>query len=206
MTVLQILIEGNVSFFTYIFFRQSFVSFSFNFTDKVFLGLSILIFFLVFLIGICFYFIFNEKYEKKMGYFIYCYYRSFPSLIFITFRHFFRSFFKGVIHSTLHQEYKTQIILLCLVEVSVIALAVWQEKKYKIFMTKSMFCLTVIYHFLYLILILTLYIEEESKKSESAEEYGEVLIGMQTIIIYALVANVFLEFILDFIPREAMKY
>ena len=73
-------------------------------------------------------------------------------------------------------------------------------------MTKSMFCLTVIYHFLYLILILTLYIEEESKKSESAEEYGEVLIGMQTIIIYALVANVFLEFILDFIPREAMKY
>ena len=101
--ILQILIESNVSFFTYLFFRQMMVSFSFTIKDKVFLVLSNFIFFCIIISSCCFYFIGNYIYKKGFGYFLYCFYRCFPSFVFLTCRYFVSGFAKGVIHSVLHQ-------------------------------------------------------------------------------------------------------
>ena len=60
--VLQILIESNVSFFTYLFFRQMMVSFSFQVYDKLFLALSVTVFFFIMVSACCFYFLANYLY------------------------------------------------------------------------------------------------------------------------------------------------
>ena len=100
--LLQGLIEGNIQYFTYLFFRQSFVVFSFKFTDKIFIVLSVLFFFVILMVTCCFYFLFNYSLKKKFGYFIYCFYRTFPSMMFLTFRLVMKGFIRGVIHSCLH--------------------------------------------------------------------------------------------------------
>lgn len=127
--VVQILVEDNISFFSYLFFQQTFVAFSFKFTDKLFIAASVSMFLLVVLAACCFYFLCNEIYGKCFGYFIYCFYRIFPAFVFLTVRHFGRGLLRGAIHSCLHFHYRTEIIMLCGVEALVIVLAVWLEKK-----------------------------------------------------------------------------
>ena len=57
---LQIIFENNIAYFTYIFVNQTKILFAFNFTDKVFLAISVMIFFVVFLFGICFFFLLSS--------------------------------------------------------------------------------------------------------------------------------------------------
>ena len=157
--LLQGLIEGNIPFFTYLFFRQSFVAFASKFLDKVFVAGAVVCFFVVISFVCCFYFLFYRYLKKKFGYFIYCYYRCLPSMVFLTIQRILRGVVRGVIHSCLHNQYKIEIVLLCVMEACLIVSAVWFEKKKKIFLTQLMFCLTLCYHFLFIILNLSLYVE-----------------------------------------------
>ena len=103
--LLQSLIEGNISFFTYIFFRQCFLAFSFKFLDKVFIATAFGFFFFVIMMACCFYFLGNRYYKKKFGYFIYCFYRTYPSMVYLSFQLVMRGIVRGVIHSCLHNYY-----------------------------------------------------------------------------------------------------
>ena len=203
--VIQILVEGNISFFTYVFFRQMFVSFSFNFYDKAFLAISVVAFFFIFIVTLVFYFIFNYQYGKKFSYFIYCFYRCFPSFVLLTFRNLVRGFLRGVIHSTLYSHYKTQTILICIVEVIVILLILWSEKKKKVFLTQSMFCLMLIYHFLFIVLNIVLYEEEKIKGIEELSEAAELLLVIQKFLVFAEVIVIILEFIVELMPNNFMR-
>ena len=60
--VIQIVVEGNTPFFTYIFFRQAMVAFSFKFVDKAFIAGAIVVFFFMLLAASCFYFLSNCHY------------------------------------------------------------------------------------------------------------------------------------------------
>ena len=162
----QILIEGNIAYFTYIFFRQMMVGFSSKFVDKVFLGASIVAFGCILLIAFCSYLMFNKYYGKTFGYFIYCFYRSLPSMVLLTVRFFVRGFIRGVIHSTLHYKYGVAITLLCLLEGLVIATIIYLEKKYKVFINRTMFCVFLLYHFLLILFNLVIYGEKVVKDSQ----------------------------------------
>ena len=103
--LIQMLVETNLAFFTYLIFKQIGVAFSFQFTDKIFLALSILIFGIFLVFSLCSYFIGNQIYGKGFGYFIYCYYRCFPAMGYITIKYILRGFLKGAIHHFFHEEY-----------------------------------------------------------------------------------------------------
>ena len=198
----QGLIEGNIPFFTYLFFRQCYLAFSFKFTDKIFIAIAIVLFFFVIIFVCCFYFIYNWYLEKKFGYFIYCFYRSLPAMVFLTFQLVMRGLVRGAIHSCLHNHYTTEIILLCVMEASIIVVAVWIEKKHKIFMTQLMFCLTLCYHFIFILINLSLYVEETLKETFDNEEIIELILTFQKVLVYGLLSLIMLEFILDFVPES----
>ena len=162
-TIIQSLVETNIVFFSYIFFRQTLVSFSFNFNDKLFLALSVCLFFFIMIGSFCYYFIGNLIYEKKFGYFIHCFYRCFPTLLFLTFRFAFRGFAQGAIHSLLHNHYGCQILLLCLTDFFVILSGVVIQLKYEIFTSKTMYCLTLCYYFNFILFNIVIYCEEKTK-------------------------------------------
>ena len=73
----QSLFEGNAAYFCYLAFNQTRVMFSFTWTDRIFLGYSLAIFFIVIIFCICFFFLISFHYQKTVGYFIYYYYRTF---------------------------------------------------------------------------------------------------------------------------------
>ena len=157
--IVQTFLESSFAFFTYLFFSQMIISFSFNFTDKLILAGSILLYFVFLFFGISFYFLGNNRNGKSFGYFLYCYYRCFPALIFLTLKCGLRAFAIGAIHRLLHENYFIQIILLCVIEMIVITSAIILDKTSDIFLTKTMFCLTIFYHFSFIIFNLSLYFE-----------------------------------------------
>ena len=162
-SMVQILVEGNISFLTYLFFKQALIPFSFSFMDKAFLALSYCLYFFI-MVSLCaFYFICHELYRKNFGYFIYCLYRCFPTLVYLTIRFFIRGFLRGAIHSLLHNHYQTEIILLSALEAVMIIVTIAIEKKSEIFLTKAMFCFNLLYHFVF-ILINCLLLAEEAYK------------------------------------------
>ena len=203
--VIQIVVEGNIPFFTYIFFRQAMVAFAFKFADKVFIAGAVVVFFAMLLAASCFYFLGNYHYKKRFGYFIYCFYRCFPSMVFLTFRMFVRGFVRGVIHSTLHYNYWVAIVLLSILEATVIVLAVWLEKKYRIFMTQSMFCLVLMYHFVFLVLNPLFYVEEMQKEMENSEDIMELMLFFEKVVMYLMISLVGINSLLDFLPDTMMK-
>ena len=200
--LLQTLIEPNIAFLTYLLCRQSFLSFSFNFADKISLTVSLLLFFPVLIFACCFYFMFNRQLKKKFGYFIYCFKRCSPSMLYLTLRLILRGLLRGAIHGCLHENYFAEITLLCAMEASVVILTVWIEKTSKIFMNQQMFVLTILYHLMFILLNLTFYVEEITKKEDEGEEIREILLFFQQILLYALLSLVSYEFLIDFIPNE----
>ena len=128
-SIIQALLESNFSFFTYLFFKQMSVPFFFNFTDKVFLAGTVLLFFCMVIIACCFYFILNKYHGKGFGYFIYYYYRCFPAFVAISLKYFCRGFLKGCIHGLFYYDYQTEIILLSVLEVAILIVLVIIEKR-----------------------------------------------------------------------------
>ena len=92
--------------------------------------------------------------------------------------------------------------MLCGVEALVIVLAVWLEKKKEIFVTQAMFCLTLVYHFLFILLNLVLYEEEQLKEVVDAEEIVDLFLYFQKCVVYGLIFFSSVEFVLDFIPNN----
>ena len=56
---LQIVLEPNISYFTYLFFNQAKIFFSFRFSDKIFLTFAVVFEFCVIMFSICFYYYIN---------------------------------------------------------------------------------------------------------------------------------------------------
>ena len=74
-TIIQILFEGNISYFTFCCFNHLGHSFSFSFADKLSLLFTVMFLFIVLMLSISFYFLIGHLYKKLSSYFIYCFYR-----------------------------------------------------------------------------------------------------------------------------------
>ena len=114
IALLQILFEGNLSYFVYVCFGNLSLAFSFSFADKLSLIFNILFLFVLLLFSVTFYLLLGKFLRKKAGYFIYCFYRCLPGHFFLSFRAFMRGFLRGSIHFFLHNYYEWEIFSLSL--------------------------------------------------------------------------------------------
>jgi hypothetical protein len=114
--MLQILFEGNISYFTYLFFNQSKMLFFFTYRDKFIIGTSIVFFGFVIITTAWFFYLVNYLYEDNAKYFIYYFYRIKSTLVCLSFNIVFRSFIQAVIHSLLHNNYVAMISVLSILE------------------------------------------------------------------------------------------
>ena len=98
------------------------VPFSFDFVSKLFLLVSILMFFLVFFSMLVSYIIFYSWYGKLARYFLINMYRFPSSYYLMILLYGIRPFLKGFIHAFFHHHFVLQIWLLIGVEVLVLTL------------------------------------------------------------------------------------
>ena len=155
----QIVLEPNIGFFTFIFFNQTKMFFSFAFLDKFWLCISVMVWGIVLLFCFCFYFLTDYLYKVQAGYFLHHYYRTFPGLVFLTFRMTVRGFLKGIIHSLFHENYPAIIICLSVLELLTFLLSLYTEYRYQVNLTRIQWMTSSIYHFLIILLNLGLYLE-----------------------------------------------
>ena len=82
-TLLQILFEGNVAYFTFCCFNHLGQAFSFRFSDKLSLLFTIAFLFILLILSLTLYFFIGKLYQKQSSYFIYCLYRCQYSYLFL---------------------------------------------------------------------------------------------------------------------------
>ena len=133
--------------------------FAFKFIDKLSLALSVVFLGLVLILVVSFYALCNETYKKKFGYFIYCFYRSMPGILYITVKIFARGFLRGAIHHFFHHKYGLEMLLLSILDFLVLLFGILLESLYRIFLTKAMFWVMSLYHFTFIMINLSLYLE-----------------------------------------------
>lgn len=97
--------------------------------------------------GIGFYISLVKNYKKKSCYFIYSYYRCTPTFYYLTIKILLRGMLKGAIHYFLNSYYFYEMMTLILLEVTIVIVTITMEKKYEIFISKTFFCLSLVYHF-----------------------------------------------------------
>ena len=162
----QMLLEGNVAYFTFIAFNQMKVAFSFKFIDKLSIVVCVCFFGFLFIGSICFYVICNQFYQKQFGYFLYCVFRCNSALCFLTVKFFTRGILRGAIHHFFFSQYGVEILLLCVVDSLIVLMGIVLEKMNAIFLTKTMFWAIILYHTNFVLINVSLYVEEYSKQKE----------------------------------------
>ncbi len=124
--------------------------------DKFIIGSSILLYGFIFVIMISFFHIINFSYNKNTGYFIYYYYRTNHSLLYLSFNIGLRSIMQGVAHSLLQNNYPAMICLLVCVELTLVLWTIFTEIKHKICIKRTIWAFKVIYNFCFALLNLSL--------------------------------------------------
>lgn len=128
IALLQIILEGNLSYFVYLSFSHLSHAFSFTFFDKLSLIFTVIFLFGVLMFSIAFYLIIGKLLKKNSCYFIYCFYRCPSTFKFLTVNNLIRGFLRGSVHFFLYNYYGYQIVSLCVVELLVIGLTIVTEK------------------------------------------------------------------------------
>lgn len=158
---LEMTIEGNVGFFTYIFFNQMRMAFSFAYHDRLWLAFAVFSFFNVPIFVLSFYHFINLRYGKQAGYFIGNFYRTLPGLCFVTLRVLVRSCMQGAAHSLLHDNYDLMVVTLSCFEAVMLMLTLWAEYRYQVYITHTQCFLAAIYHLLMMLFNISLYIADD---------------------------------------------
>ena len=122
--LLQVLIEGNVVYFTYVCFGHLSTSFSFQFGDKVSLLFTVVFLFVVVVFTFAYYLLVGHFLQEKAGYFIYCYYRCNSGYFLLSTKNLIRNFLRGAVFYFLHEFYLQELSLLSSIEVLVIIILI----------------------------------------------------------------------------------
>ena len=117
LILLELLIQNNIEFFTFVGFRALSTTLSKDFNEKVFNTLIIIFLFIVIFCTFSSYSIYYHRYKKLARYFLVNMYRFPSSYILMTIAFGVRPFLKGIIHASLHDHWVLQIWLLIEVEV-----------------------------------------------------------------------------------------
>ena len=199
--LLQALIEGNVAYFAYVSFGHLQTSFNFSFKDKFSLVFTVVFLWFIVLFSFAYYPLVNFFLKKKAGYFLSYVYRCDSGCFFLTIKNLVRNFLRGAIFYFLHEFHEKQLIFLLVTQVVIIVLALYFQQKKHIFFSKSFFCLALSYHTLFAFLNLILYLASSWKIYEE-ENLKPLVLDIQSLATYFLVANTFMLVIIDFVPLK----
>jgi hypothetical protein len=100
--LLQILLEGNIVYFTYVCFGHLTTSFTFEFGDKISLFFTVLFLFLLVIFTFGFYPLMGSFLLKKSSYFLYSCYRCYPGYTYLSVKNLIRNFLRGTVFYFLH--------------------------------------------------------------------------------------------------------
>lgn len=107
-----ILVEGNLQFFFFLMFSQSFLGFSLNSVDKYLTTTSFVLFFLFFWYAFSSYFFYFNLYKRLAKYFFDNWRCRLSGTFMIFFTNSLRNFMMAAVHSLARNHYQLQLTLL----------------------------------------------------------------------------------------------
>ena len=116
LILIELLVQGNLEYFTFLGFRALQVFFSYSLTSTLLQVFTVLFMLIVILVTICSYLGYYYQYGKYARYFLSNMYRFPFSYVLMTFVFGFRPFFKGAVHAFLFEQWTLQIWLLLGIE------------------------------------------------------------------------------------------
>ena len=124
LVLVEILIQGNLEFFSFLGWRSFYVLFSFSLTCKAINAFVILFMFVVLLCSTTSYLFYHWVYGKMARYFINNMYRFQSSYILMVVCYGLRPFLKGCVHALFHDRWELQLWLLSGIELSTVLVMV----------------------------------------------------------------------------------
>lgn len=116
----EILVVGNVEFFTFLAFRNFLTPFSLDIPSKLLQILAILILLIVILAAFASYSHYYNEYEKLAKYFLCNMFRFKSSYALMVIAYGARPFLKGVIHALMYRNWFVQMWMLAGVEILIL--------------------------------------------------------------------------------------
>ena len=150
-------------------------------------------------LSISFYFIVGELLKKKACYFIFCFYRCHKAYCYLSVYNMCIELAKGALHYFLLGKYGYLIASLCALESFTILYTIWMEKIHNIFIPKSMFVSYLCYHFCFILLNISLYIESLDQGSP------KFILDVQKVSAICIMIFTGLMMGIDLIPLEYVK-
>ena len=144
--LLEILIQNNVEFFTFLGLRNFLTPFSFNIPTKMFQVLAILVFFMTLLAAFWSYSLYYSDYGKLAKYFLCNMFRFPSSYILMTILYGVRPFLKGIVHALMFHHWEVQMWSLFSIQLCMLVMTLFFEFKFDSHRSKPVFMMDVSYY------------------------------------------------------------
>lgn len=158
-TLVIVLLEGNLNYLVFVCFSHLRQAFSFNVADRLSLIFTSLFLFALVHFSLVFYILVFKYLGKNAGLFSDFAYRESASFWHKT-STLMRNFLRGVIFCFLEHHYTTQLIMLSIIEIIMIACSITIQSLHGIFISKTIYRLGVLYSLLLIALNLNLLSED----------------------------------------------
>jgi hypothetical protein len=202
--ILELALQSNIEYFTFLGMRALGIPFSFSFPSKWLFLLAVTMFFLVVFTAFISYALYYFWYGKLSRYFLLNMYRFPSSYLLMIFLYGIRPFMKGLAHAMFYSSFVSQLQVLAAIEVSMILLTLGFEvfignhksRKILTFELLYMGCLVILN---ILLLLKHHYLVEDS---DEIEFYLKLLVYCMIIL---LILRLFFELIIENISKECLK-
>ena len=151
--LLELLVQSNIEYFSFLGFRSMDTPFSFNFPSKCFVTLGIIMFYFSFITAMGSYFLYYSEYGKLARYFLVHLLRFPSSYGLMVIMYGARPFLKGMVHALLYDHWVIQIWCLMAIELAVILLILFFEFKFDNHKSKPFFMMDITYYYFCLVIL-----------------------------------------------------
>jgi ABC-type multidrug transport system fused ATPase/permease subunit len=143
--LLELLLQNNVEYFTFLGCRSLDIPFSFSFQSRCLVLLSALMLLLTCFTAFSSYIIYYSFYQKLASYFLVNMYRLQSSFTLMTIAYGLKPMVKGLVHALLYDHFSLQLHLLLLAEFAGLLTTLLFEHAYGNHKSKSLLALEVVY-------------------------------------------------------------
>ena len=200
---MEILVQRNIEFFTFLGFRNFKTMFHFDIASKLLVALNLLMFFLTLIVTFHSYFHYYSEYGRLAKYFLANMFRFPSSYALMIIVYGLKPFAKGIIHAMLYEEWVAQIWSLLGIELLTVVIVCVFEFRNDNHRSKVVFMLDVAYSGCFILLNLLLLLKYEYLDyDQGLMDFTEEIIAS---IIYAGIGLFCLKLLWEFLPLEWMN-
>ena len=196
--LLEILVQSNIEYFTFLALRNFQTPFSFNIESKLLQVLVILMFFLVTFTAFCSYSLYYYDYRKLAKYFLFNLFRFKSSYVLMTIMYGVRPLLKGTLHTLPFSHWEIQIWSLLGVELLMQVIILAFEFKCDSHRSKPLFMMNTLYY--WSLILLNILLLMKYKYFEGNNKYEEFLEELITIVVYVMVSLLALQVVWEYCP------